>query len=430
MKTIGRDPAGSQYPLVTSITGTNCQPGAPIQIRTRDRSHHGRQTPLQGEALSTKYVKLALGEYLRLNMALPWNVYSEQGHLLLKKGSIPFDQRQLESLVERGAYVSQDDLEKHRRTIQEQEEVDDDPIEPWRKLQGRLAPLLNNPDQVQDFPQQLEALAAEVVRMTDAEPDLAIFAMMRLNQVDYAVVHALQAGVACDVYGHFLRADAADRKLMVCAALTMNIGMMDLHRELAWQAEPPTPEQRARIPQHPGASHERLVALGITDPRWLQAVLEHHETPDGKGYPKGQIQISREADVLAVADRYCAMLSRRRRRAAMTTNRAARELYVSGVGERQAIIARMIKAFGLYPPGAYVKLANGEISVVVKRGEHANKPQVVSLISSLGTSLTAPLLRDTATETYAVTIAVEEQNVASPFSNSAILAVAPRSKAT
>lgn len=379
--------------------------------------------------MSTKYVKLALGEYLRLNMALPWNVYSEQGHLLLKRGSVPMDQRQLESLVERGAFVSQDDLENHRRTLQEQRAAADDPIEPWRKLQGRLTPVLNNPEQQKDFPGQLEALATEIVAMTDSQPDIAIFAMMRLNTYDYAVVHALQAGVACDVYGHFLRASTADRMLMVCAALTMNIGMMDLHRELAWQAEPPTPEQRARIPKHPVASHDRLVTLGISDRRWLQAVLQHHETPDGKGYPKGIKEISTEADVLAIADRYCAMLSRRRRREAMSTNRAARELYVSGFGERQAIIARMIKAFGLYPPGAFVKLANGELGVVVRRGEHANKPVVVSLISPLGTPLGAPLLRDTANEAYAVMMAVEDRDVAVPFSNTSILGLVPQQKA-
>ena len=269
----------------------------------------------------------------------------------------------------------------------------DDPIEPWRRLQERLEPLLSAPDQQGDFPALMEALALDILQMVEIDPDLAILAIVRLDPFDYAVAHALQAAVACDVYGHAQGTPPEQRIVLIQAALTMNIAMLDLQRELEWQSTPPTLEQRRLIYQHPQRGREILEALGVRDENWLRAVAAHHEAPDGSGYPTGCQSACREADVLAIADRYCALLSRRGARDSMAGN-AAQSLYSAAHGKRLSLVARVIDVFGQHPPGSLVRLVNGEIAIVIRRSNAFRDEQVCALGAADGEPLAEPLLRD------------------------------------
>jgi HD-GYP domain-containing protein (c-di-GMP phosphodiesterase class II) len=174
----------------------------------------------------------------------------------------------------------------------------------------------------------------------------------------------------------------------------MNIAMLELQRELEWQSEPPTPEQRREIYQHPQRGRAVLESLGVSNETWLRAVAEHHESPEGSGYPTGCQSTCAEADILAVIDRYCALLSRRGLRESMTSNRATHSLYNAVQGQRQAIVAKIIQVFGQHPPGSLVRLVNGEVGIVVRRGNATQAEQVCALASISGDPLPEPILRD------------------------------------
>jgi HD-GYP domain-containing protein (c-di-GMP phosphodiesterase class II) len=57
-------------------------------------------------------------------------------------------------------------------------------------------------------------------------------------------------------------------------------------------------------------------------------VLEHHQRPDGRGYPRGVewAEVPLEARIIAVADAYEAMTAERPYRPARRADEAAREL--------------------------------------------------------------------------------------------------------
>ncbi len=57
-------------------------------------------------------------------------------------------------------------------------------------------------------------------------------------------------------------------------------------------------------------------------------ILEHHERPDGTGYPNSLewAEVPLEARILGVADAYEAMTSERPYRSALPSDRAAQEL--------------------------------------------------------------------------------------------------------
>lgn len=95
----------------------------------------------------------------------------------------------------------------------------------------------------------------------------------------------------------------------------------------------------------------------------------------------------------------------------MPVHEAARSFFLRSGGAVNPLAAAIIKEMGIYPPGACVKLANGETAVVVRRGESANAPQVYSLANGDGVPFAEPVRRDTRADRFKVMAAVAAANV-------------------
>ncbi len=242
-----------------------------------------------------------------------------------------------------------------------------------------------------------------MVALIERDPDLAIFQVMRQDDsplVQYGVNHSLHTAIVCRLVATRLGWDADSTHRVFKAALTMNVSMLGLQGELAFQPTPPTREQREAIVSHPLRSVEMLRASGIVDADWLAAVAQHHEVPDGSGYPLGLTEIGDLAQLVRRADIYTAKLSPRSSRDGITADRAGREMFMSEPGH--PMIAALVKEFGLYPPGCFVMLASGEIGMVVRRGHAVNNPIVAVMTTAKGTPCAEPLRRDTSFPAYAV----------------------------
>jgi HD-GYP domain-containing protein (c-di-GMP phosphodiesterase class II) len=89
------------------------------------------------------------------------------------------------------------------------------------------------------------------------------------------------------------------------AALLHDLGKLLLSPAVALPAAGPSPAERARVRVHPVAGH-RLLRAAALQPAILAAVLHHHESWDGQGYPlrlRG-FAIPRIARLIAVADAF------------------------------------------------------------------------------------------------------------------------------
>jgi hypothetical protein len=75
------------------------------------------------------------------------------------------------------------------------------------------------------------------------------------------------------------------------------------------------------------------------------------------------------------------------------------------------LAAVLIKEFGIYPPGCFVKLASGETAIVIKRGVSANAPIVAALTNRNGDVLNQPVSRDTAVPANAITSTIPDKAV-------------------
>jgi HD-GYP domain-containing protein (c-di-GMP phosphodiesterase class II) len=250
----------------------------------------------------------------------------------------------------------------------------------WQQLSDDLEPLLMSPQGCPGFVDRLGQLASRLRRLVLDDADVAIFHMVfaTADKISrYSVLHAMHTGMLLTLIGQ--RKDWGEPRtvLAVQAGLTMNLSIMALQIDLARQQGPLDEAQRDQIQEHPLRSRQMLQALGVTHEDWLQAVAEHHEQADGKGYPLSLSQVHPLADAIHTCDIFGAKLSPRLGRDSMLSTRAAAEIF------RQRSVgyfgATIIRELGLYPPGCLVELGSGEHAIVVRRMPDQNAPNVVVL---------------------------------------------------
>jgi hypothetical protein len=127
----------------------------------------------------------------------------------------------------------------------------------------------------------------------------------------------------------------------------------------------------------------------------------HHDAGPGPLGSRGDGE--RLARLLRRIDLFGARLAPRRSRNAMSGAAAARAVFLDELGQPDEAGAALIKTVGLYPPGSIVRLANGEVGIVFKRGFSANEPLVAALIGKSGSPLSNPVPRDTRLASQAIT---------------------------
>lgn len=238
-----------------------------------------------------------------------------------------------------------------------------------------------------------------------------MFEMMHGDATGYSVSHSLQTAFVASLAAERLGWSESEKLTLIRASLTMNIAMLDLQNTLAAQTTPLTPAQRADIDNHAKRGRAMLEAAQVTCQDWLRTVEHHHVTVDGRDIPQDRTDISPLACMVHYADVYLARISPRATRAGQAVNVAARDLFMKAGGANNPYAAAIIKEMGIYPPGSFVKLANGDTAVVVRKGETAVTPQVHSLISADGWVFPDSKLRDTAKAEFKVTAAVPRGNV-------------------
>ncbi|MBP7666508.1 MAG: hypothetical protein KA774_06665 [Burkholderiaceae bacterium] len=337
---------------------------------------------------------------IQVGAPLPFGIHDHDKTLLLARGRRVESQAQLQALYSRGALVDLAEVLTPAERIAQARPEELPGL--WADCLGAVNRTLQNAGDA-GFRDALETSSAPVLALVARDPDLAIFQVLRQqgNQhVDYGVHHSTHAAITGWLVAHRLGWSADDCRRVFKSALTMNIAMLELQGQLAVQTTPPTDAQRQAIHAHPQGSRQMLETAGVTDADWLQAVEQHHETADGQGYPHGLRTPSDLAALVHRVDVYTAKLSPRATRSAMAADKAGRIMFMQEPGH--PMVAALVKEFGVYPPGCFVRLVTGETALVIRRGSSLMAPIVAVVGSSRGAALPRPERRDTANPLHAV----------------------------
>lgn len=108
--------------------------------------------------------------------------------------------------------------------------------------------------------------------------------------------------------------------------------------------------------------------LGHIAPAACDAIEFHHETMDGKGYPRGLAgtDIPVLARVVAIANRYDNLCNPIFANTAMTPAEALTHMFRNEANAwDKAMLQHFIRLLGVYPPGSLAQLSNGNVALVV-----------------------------------------------------------------
>lgn len=282
----------------------------------------------------------------------------------------------------------------------------------WLDLQDQAHALLrvSNP---QNFRERLEKLQAHLSHFARLNPDgtlLGLFFLSSRGLDRYSGTHAMLVSVMCGIAARDVLKWPALQETVLChAALTMNIGMSVQQDRMAQQKEPLNPKQRELVREHPSHSAALLRQLGVTNRDLLEAVLDHHAKAPGPLAARSLGQ--RMARLIQRADIFAAAISPRASRSAAATGSAMKAAYFD---ENQAVDeagAALVKAVGVYPPGSFVRLANQEVAIVVRRGRVTSAPRVAVVLNREGLPNNELTLRDTSLADWRVTAGLPSASV-------------------
>lgn len=340
-----------------------------------------------------------------IGVPLPFGIRDAQGTLLLAKGQLVDDAAHLAVLFQRGVYADADDVQRaqqqpmaassrassRRLTL----------IDRWEQLMSDLDGVLRSTAQP-GLPDRIGVLSAALLALQRRDPDIGIYMAMRQDPKrleTYGLTHSIHTAMGCGLAAGRLGWSEPETTRIVSAALTMNLSIIGLQGRLATQGGKPTTTQLALLRAHPEEAVAALTAAGVSDTLWLDAVAQHHERHDGTGYPHGLSAPAELAIALRQADVLLAKISPRADREPLPIQQAHRDLFAEGGG---AFATALIKEFGIYPPGDFVRLKSGELAVVVRRGATAMSSEVAAITDRDGKPIVAAPRRDTSRPEFAI----------------------------
>lgn len=348
---------------------------------------------------------------LAVGQTLPRDAFNGKGRLLLRRGAVIGSANQLDLIAQNALTNSTPNGSPPPADTT----VPATPLGMVLAARWRLLTLFEQGSSF--FPADLLRIAALVHRACRANADLALASILLVRDAPYVVRHAVNTAIVCEVVASALEWPEPMQTATVAAALTMNVGMLELQQQLHESEGRLNDEQRAAVRQHCDLGVKLLIELGVDDPIWLATVRDHHESPDGSGYPAGKLgdAVSLPARLLNLADIYCARVSARSYRPAMSPTLALRQLFLKqGASMDEALVAQIIKTLGVYPPGTGVRLRNGSIAVVTHRGNTGNAPRVAAITTPAGMRLATPLRHNGDSPSHGIQAVVDLEELKLP----------------
>jgi HD-GYP domain-containing protein (c-di-GMP phosphodiesterase class II) len=348
----------------------------------------------------------AVRDLLRLGERLPFSVLDVHERLLLNAGQRLADEAQFEALIDRGAWAQRSLVEAERAAralaagvpaAVEAAVLLPSLFDRWERLLWQFDKLSRGLARGQLPASVVPTFWHGLQQLVDVDPDVALFFCLRQDDRRFALYaqhHAIHCAVVTLLAARLLAWSPARLDALGCAALTMNLGMLELQAQMAEQSDPPTKRQMDSIRAHPEAAVTLLREAGAQDAEWLTTVLQHHEQPKGGGYPHNLTEVTDAAQLLRAADVYMAKVSPRALRAPLAPVVAMRQLFQHD--PRDPLGMALVKALGVHPPGALVTLQSGEVAVVTRRAASGTHPIVATLSDKQGRPVADTHRRDTA----------------------------------
>lgn len=272
-------------------------------------------------------------------------------------------------------------------------------IDPFEQLDSLIPTLSDLYTAIKAKHEKSAQMMTQIIRtiseVTDARPDAALAAIHLSKQAS-----PLKQPIYCAVIAHLFAKQQAlasnQHKALMQAVLSCNITFYEFQVLLNRMDGKLTDAQRAKLEKHPLQSAQLMEAAGFIDPALTKAIRQHHERPDGTGYPNklASADISDLAIVVSMCEVYTARIDSRVYRKPVLAREALAHFYDQSDPRIKGLLLNFAKSIGIYPPGTWVKLASGETAIVTARQTSSPIPIVAALFDQHNMPYMGPVVRD------------------------------------
>lgn len=234
----------------------------------------------------------------------------------------------------------------------------------------------------------------QLVERAVAQPAASVLLATMKSHDEYTFYHSVNVCILGITLGRLIGIEEEQLKLLSLGALLHDIGKVKVSAATLQYPGRLDSDQWAEIKLHPQEGAAAILAAA--EPAQEVAAIvafEHHARFDGLGYPsqhqRGQQHFF--SRLVATADTYDALTTRRSYRRAETPNRAL-HILLKGAGTMYDpdFVRAFIKMVGVYPPGSLLELDGGEIVMVTLSVEGAEAPNAVMVRTGAGVLLETP----------------------------------------
>lgn len=200
------------------------------------------------------------------------------------------------------------------------------------------------------------------------------------NLQKYDSHHALSVGLISSAIGKWIGLDQGERMQIALAGVLHDIGISKIHPNIINSKGPLTLTEYDEIKRHTLYGYQTLKGTKGLNEGTLLAVLQHHEREDGSGYPLGlkKEKIHLYAKIIAIADIFHAMISKRSFRKEFPLFQAIEQIFGDSFGKLDPMIVRtFISNITNLTIGTNVLLNNNKIgSIAFIDQQNPTKPWV------------------------------------------------------
>jgi HD-GYP domain-containing protein (c-di-GMP phosphodiesterase class II) len=284
------------------------------------------------------------------------------------------------------------------RVIEKAEELTGDPTEEARAAYNGAVCLLREMDRLLRTKRAVSAgkVKGAVRSLVDnvlSNPD-AMLQLTGLKDYDeYTFYHSANVAILSLALGSMVTTNYRFLSSLGVGALLHDLGKLAVDLEILNKPGALSPEEWAHVRLHPVHGAQMSSILPGVDKAAIVTILEHHMRFDGSGYPKrGEWRQQHLASrIVAVADSYDAMTSRRSYSAARVQDEAMLMLVRSaGSSLDPGLVRLFIALMGIYPPRSAVRLSSDEVAVVLTANRADPVRPLVRVIASAEGELIEP----------------------------------------
>lgn len=253
-------------------------------------------------------------------------------------------------------------MQKHRRAIKD---CESDYQNALGKVRSLMAKVQTRPVQAME---EANSVMTSMAQALIGKDDLVLHLVGDDRDDMDSHQHAISVSILSMMIGKKLGLSNQHINDLGIAGLLHDIGKLKIPSQFYTAKDISPAKRKFVIEKHPEYSVEFLNnASSITDDV-KKLIVQHHEYADGSGYPKGlnQDQLHPHSLILSMVNYYeklCYPYSDTKEK---TPSQALSYLFSSKkhmFDEQQ--LSAFIKSLGIYPPGTYVRLNNGQMGIVI-----------------------------------------------------------------